>query len=317
MKSLALSAALAAAAGPLAAQGVTVGAAWWLKSPHVMEYKLGIGGFHAGALRVAYSAQYLDQKGASKAHWYGVGADAILRTTPDAAPYLVAGAAVGAGRGPAGGGEDPGLGLWGGVGAELFTLGGIGLQGELLYSWRSKVDFRSLSVGLRIGPRLGRPTPLETPAVLPVPGANPADEEAIRLATAAREARAPAAEIVATALGAMGTPYRWGGSGTDGFDCSGLIQYAYAQHGITVPRRSLEQARSGAEVARDPGALEPGDILTFSAEPGGAVSHVGLYVGEGRFIHSARGGVQVSALSAADPVGRWWWERWSGARRIL
>lgn len=303
--------------GRLAAQGVTAGAAYWLKSPHVIEYKLGVGGFRAGAFSLAYSAQYLDQKGASKAHWYGVGADMILRTTPDAAPYLVGGAAVGAGRGPTGGGEAPGVGFWGGVGAEVFTVGSVGLQAEALYSWRSKVAFRSLSLGLKIGSRLGRPTPLEAAGPAAIPGANPADEEALRLATAAREARAPAAEIVATALGAMGTPYRWGGTGADGFDCSGLIQFAYAQHGITLPRRSVEQARSGAELARNLEAVLPGDILTFAAEPGGPVSHVGLYVGEGRFIHSARGGVQVSALSAADPVGRWWWERWVGARRIL
>ncbi|HYC31399.1 MAG TPA: NlpC/P60 family protein, partial [Gemmatimonadales bacterium] len=64
------------------------------------------------------------------------------------------------------------------------------------------------------------------------------------------------------------------------------------------------------------GKLEPGDLLTFSNR-GGPVTHVGMYLGEGKFIHSATRGVQVSVLSGDDPYGRWWYQRWVGARRIL
>lgn len=308
---------LLAAPGLLAAQGITVGASWWPKSPRVNEYRLGVGGFGSGALRLVYSAQFLKQADTSKAHWYGVGADVILRTTPTAQPYLIAGGAVGAGRGKSGGGEEPGVGLWGGIGAELFTLGPLGLQAEALYSWRSKVQLSGVSLGLRIGTKFGRKSPDEPLPPVQLPTANPADEEAIRLATAARKSNAPAAEVIATAMSAMGTPYRWGGTDTTGFDCSGLIRYAYAQHGITLPRRSTDQARTGTEVGRSAGDLMPGDILTFADTAGGAVAHVGLYLGEGQFIHSARGGVQISALSADDSVGKWWYERWVGARRIL
>lgn len=318
------SALLAAVAIPTAAaaQGVTAGVAWWPEAPHIFEYRLGIGGFNAGPARVGYSAQYLEQKGTSKAHWYGLGADLIVRTTPDAIPYLVGGVAVGAGRGPTGGGEDPGVGAWAGVGAEWLALGPIGIQVEALYSWRSKVNFEGLSLGLRIGSRLGRKSVLESPpgpnpAAAPIPTSNPDDEAILRLATGARNSGAPAGQVVASALSAMGTPYRWGGTGSDGFDCSGLIQYAYAQHGVTLPRRSTEQARIGTEVGREVGALLPGDILTFSAAPGGTVTHVGMYVGEGQFIHSANDGVKVSQLSSADATGKWWWDRWLGARRVL
>ena len=115
----------------------------------------------------------------------------------------------------------------------------------------------------------------------------------------------------------MGTPYRWGGTDGNGFDCSGLIQYAYREQGIVLPRRSVDQARAGVELPRDVAALLPGDILTFVTTAGSAISHVGLYVGEGQFIHSATGGVQVSVLSPSDPYGRWWWERWVGARRVV
>ncbi len=137
------------------------------------------------------------------------------------------------------------------------------------------------------------------------------------------EHRAPAhiegaaAGVVRTALDAIGAPYRWGGSAENGFDCSGLIQYAYAQYGVSLPRTSREQATSGAPVSRELTALVPGDILVFSASPGGGVSHVGLYAGEGLFIHSASDGVRLSALRLDDPDGRYWVPRWVGARRLL
>ncbi len=309
---------LLALPGMLAAQSITVGASRWLNSPHTSEYRVGIGGFGLGPVRLVYSAQYVKQSGISKAHWYGAGGDVILRPLASAQPYLLVGGAVGAGRGPTGGGEEPGLGVWGGVGVEIVTVGPVALQAEALYQWRSSVKLSGVSLGVRLGTPFGhRPPGTPTPAS-DIPSANPSDEEAIRLATAARKSNAAAAEIVATALTVMGTPYRWGGTDASGFDCSGLIRYAYAQHGVTLPRMAVDQARTGSEVGRALEQLAPGDILTFAEQPGaGAVTHVGLYVGDGQFIHSAQGGVQISALSASDPVGKWWFARWVGARRIL
>jgi cell wall-associated NlpC family hydrolase len=115
---------------------------------------------------------------------------------------------------------------------------------------------------------------------------------------------------------AMGAPYLWGGSSENGFDCSGLIQYAYQQAGLTLPRRSVDQAKVGQLIPREIGQLLPGDILTFSRDPGGPVSHVGLYVGERRFIHSAASGVRMSLLSEDDPSGKHWVARWVGVRRV-
>jgi peptidoglycan endopeptidase LytE len=124
--------------------------------------------------------------------------------------------------------------------------------------------------------------------------------------------------VVETALGVMGTPYAWGGSSANGFDCSGLIQYAFGAHGVALPRTSADQARQGEAVEKNLAALAPGDILTFSSGAGGSqVSHVGLYLGGGEFIHSATNGVQKSVLSATDPYGKWWYARWLGARRVL
>ncbi len=310
---------LALVPAALPAQGVGVSAARWLTAPHVSEYRVGLDGFSQGPFSFRPTVQYLRQGGESKAYWAGAGGDLILRTTAAAQPYLIGGAALGVGRPELGGGIGPGLGAWGGAGAELVALGPLGLQVEALYTWRSRMRVESISIGFRIGSRIGRRTVEErlAPASGEVPSAAPSDEATIRLATAARRSNTAAGDIVSTALSAMGTPYRWGGVGLDGFDCSGLIQYAYAQHGVTLPRRSVEQAGAGSEVGRQLEQLLPGDILTFAAEPGGNVAHVGLYLGEGRFIHSANGGVQTSLLSPDDAAGQWWFARWVGARRVL
>ncbi len=121
-----------------------------------------------------------------------------------------------------------------------------------------------------------------------------------------------AAGVVETALAAIGTPYSWGGTDANGFDCSGLIQYSYAQFGIALPRVSREQVRFGSSVALDAQALRPGDVLGFSQEVGGPVSHVGLYVGEGRFIHSSSSGVRLSDIREA-----YWQRHLVDARRMV
>ena len=126
-----------------------------------------------------------------------------------------------------------------------------------------------------------------------------------------------AADVVQTALESLGTPYTWGGTAENGFDCSGLIQYAYGQHGIRLPRMSRDQAHAGGEVTPTVDALRPGDILLFSARPGAGVTHVGMYVGELKFIHSSSRGVKLSRMDPRDPEGGYWLDRWVGARRII
>ena len=117
--------------------------------------------------------------------------------------------------------------------------------------------------------------------------------------------------VVQVALEYLGTPYEWGGTDANGFDCSGLIQFAYARFGIQLPRVSSDQLRQGWGVDPTFGALRPGDILGFSARPGGKTTHVGLYVGGGDFIHSSSSGVRISTLS-----NRYWREHLVAARRV-
>jgi cell wall-associated NlpC family hydrolase len=124
--------------------------------------------------------------------------------------------------------------------------------------------------------------------------------------------------VVSTALEEMGQPYVWGGTGdgSGGFDCSGLIYYAYGKYGVRIPRTAQGQSQAGVAIRRDLDALLPGDILTFS-ENGDQVTHVGLYVGEGRFLHSASAGVRLSRLAEEDSYGRYWLRRWVGVRRVV
>lgn len=160
-----------------------------------------------------------------------------------------------------------------------------------------------------------RPPSSPTPATLPAPVPS-SGEPAELLST---DGYALAQQIVSTAISAMGEPYRWGGTSTEvGFDCSGLIWYAYRNHGVSVPRVSRDQARAGRQVPRDVTMLQPGDILLF-AERGSTVSHVGLYIGDARYIHSTTsGGVRISSLSPYDDAfDDWWFGRWVGARRVL
>jgi cell wall-associated NlpC family hydrolase len=145
------------------------------------------------------------------------------------------------------------------------------------------------------------------PAYPPATRARPSDG-----AVPSPEVAGLRAAVVETALDAIGTPYRWGGTGANGFDCSGLIQYAYGEYGIDLPRVSRDQLRMGSPVDWSTGALRPGDVLGFSAEVGGPPTHVGLYVGEGQFIHSSPRGVVVSDLR--EP---YWQEHLMAARRMV
>lgn len=123
-------------------------------------------------------------------------------------------------------------------------------------------------------------------------------------------AAASANPVVATALAQLGVPYRWAGSDPSGFDCSGLVQYAFAQHGIALPRETADQYEVGQSVAiRD---LQPGDLVFFQTVSQGP-SHVGIALGDNRFVHApSEGGiVRIERLSVV-----YWSRRVIGARRI-
>ena len=104
-------------------------------------------------------------------------------------------------------------------------------------------------------------------------------------------------KVVAVATDQLGTPYRYGGSKPGGFDCSGLVEYSYAKAGLIVPRTSFEQYRAAQPI--DISDAKPGDLLFFRYDR--KISHVGIYLGEDRFIHAPSTGKLVSVASLRDP----------------
>jgi cell wall-associated NlpC family hydrolase len=113
--------------------------------------------------------------------------------------------------------------------------------------------------------------------------------------------------VVGVAMSFLGVPYVWGGAAPGGFDCSGLVMYAYAQVGVSLPHSSYAQWAYGVPVSK--ADLQPGDIVFFDG-----LGHEGIYIGGGEFIHAPHTGdvVRVGSLSEA-----WFADTWVGARRIL
>ena len=95
------------------------------------------------------------------------------------------------------------------------------------------------------------------------------------------------------ALNQVGSPYRYGGSNPDGFDCSGLVQYSYARAGVALPRTTMAQWNFAEPVDSD--RMRAGDLLFFNIA--GKMSHVGLYLGDGRFVHAPSSGKVVTVES--------------------
>lgn len=118
--------------------------------------------------------------------------------------------------------------------------------------------------------------------------------------------------LVISALGLVGIPYRWGGNTEEtGFDCSGFVSALYSRSvGLLLPRKAEDQAAATKAIKNDD--LQPGDLVFFNTMRR-SFSHVGIYVGDGRFIHSPRAGasVRVDNMQSA-----YWLERFNGARRV-
>ena len=118
-------------------------------------------------------------------------------------------------------------------------------------------------------------------------------------------------QIIATAKKYIGVPYVWGGESPSGFDCSGLVQYVFQVHGIRLNRTTDTQYKHGTYVSKS--NLKPGDLVFFQNTYRAGISHVGIYIGNGKFIHaSSSKGVTISDLSSSYYTAHYY-----GARRVL
>ncbi len=121
-------------------------------------------------------------------------------------------------------------------------------------------------------------------------------------------------DILFRAIGLVGTPYRWGGNTpAGGFDCSGLVDYIYrTAAGIKLPRTSHDMASMDARKVRKMTQLASGDLVFFDI--GGAISHVGVYVGKGRFVHAPNSG---GTVRLDDIDGPYWGGHFAYGKRVL
>jgi cell wall-associated NlpC family hydrolase len=134
------------------------------------------------------------------------------------------------------------------------------------------------------------PAPAAPAAAAPAPAPAPAEDAAPVAASGA------AGTAVAAAMAKRGSPYVWAAAGPSSFDCSGLVQYAYAAAGVSLPHSSRAQASMGRAVSR--GDLQPGDLIAF----GSPVYHIGIYIGNGQMVHAPTSG-DVVKVASIDAVG--------------
>jgi cell wall-associated NlpC family hydrolase len=154
------------------------------------------------------------------------------------------------------------------------------------------------------------PTAGQTPAhVAQLPTANP--KRPVNVVQDHGQAPAPGTNtVIDLARRYLGTPYKWGGANPKtGFDCSGLVQYVYAQKGIALPRTTYQQIKVGKPVNQQ--NLAPGDIVFFQNK--GDVHHEGLYIGNGQFIHAPHTGDVIKISSLSDP---YYQRQFAGGRRV-
>jgi cell wall-associated NlpC family hydrolase len=177
-----------------------------------------------------------------------------------------------------------------------------------MHSFRPRVGVVAIALAFAVASPLGNAQSARS-------GSDRTFAEAARAtATAtARKVWSGAQDVAIFALGLIGVDYRFGGeTPDDGLDCSGLVRYVFQQvTGVTLPRTAKEMARIGDKVPHDD--LKPGDLVFFNTRRF-AFSHVGLYLGDNRFIHAPSRGreVEVATLDKS-----FWHKRFNGARRLV
>jgi cell wall-associated NlpC family hydrolase len=160
-------------------------------------------------------------------------------------------------------------------------------------------------VGISLSACAGPPLPKEAK------GRPGLDYDAL-MASPARPVSDVRKQVIETATALAGTPYKFGGTTPAGFDCTGYVRYVFREAaGLTLPRTSIDQIQQGAPLS--PTQLQPGDLVYFRIDRKKDL-HLGIYLGDGRFIHAPSSGGVVNVQS----IGKDYWRtRFLGARRVL
>ena len=178
------------------------------------------------------------------------------------------------------------------------------------------IEYR-VGIGLHFGgghqpsPAYSRRTSADTPPRAP----RPSLPGRVYWPTSTTSASGSARRVVPAAERYIGVPYRYGGTSPEsGFDCSGFVQYVYGQQGVDLPRTSRQMAGVGVAVEPSTRSLAVGDLMLF--EQSGRISHVAIYAGNRRFIHSSSSGRGVRYDDLDTPRGRWFADHMVAARRV-
>jgi len=181
------------------------------------------------------------------------------------------------------------------------TLWGLARRHRTTAERLAAMNGIALEATLQIGQRLKVPA---------VPAAAAAQAGLARLAVLPSRGQRWASSLMALATRHVGIRYRWGGNSPSGFDCSGFLYYVFGRNGVALPRTTFSMFKSGVPVPR--GQIQTGDVVFFQTlRPG--PSHAGIYLGDGRFIHSSSGSGRV-IITPMDH--RYYGPRYLGARRF-
>lgn len=191
------------------------------------------------------------------------------------------------------------------------TLWGLARRHRTTAERLAAMNGIALEATLQIGQRLKVPAvPAAAANSAAARGAEAQAGTRARLAVLPSRGQRWAAALSALATRHVGVRYRWGGNSPSGFDCSGFLYYVFGRSGVALPRTTFSMFRAGVPVPRD--QIQTGDVVFFQTlRPG--PSHAGIYLGDGRFVHSSSGSGRVTITPMEH---RYYGPRYLGARRF-
>ena len=187
------------------------------------------------------------------------------------------------------------------------------IVGAFVFTGAFLINTQNAKADTKLTPNKGitlKTSELKTTKVIKAPSDGLGTSDSVGTDAASRGAISKGTQVVNYAYKFLGKPYVYGAAGPNAFDCSGLTQYVFSKLGVNLSRTTYTQVGEGTKVNRSD--LKPGDLVFFNTQ--GSTSHVGIYIGNGEFIHAPRTGKPVMISSLSDG---YYSEKYSTARRII